>query len=256
VACTVFDNDFRHPALLAKEAATVDLLTDGRLEFAIGAGWFKPEYDRAGLPFDPPGVRVSRLEEAVRYIKGLWTHGGGPDSPGFSFAGKYYTAAELKINPPLQRPHPPILIGGGGRRMLSLAAREADTVQIISQARPEGGSFDVSTNSEAALAERVGWVRTAARERFPRLELSAAFHRVAVTDDRRAAAEQFATAGGLAAGMTPQQILDSPYFLIGSLDAIVEQLLALRERHSISHLWVFPRDTEALAPVIARLAGR
>ncbi len=117
VSCTVFDNDFRHPALLAKEAASIDVLTDGRLEFGIGAGWLKTEYDWIGLPFDPPGVRVSRLEESVQVIKGLW--GDGP----FSFSGRYYTIEGMNGTPkPVQRPHPPIFIGGGGKRLLSIAA--------------------------------------------------------------------------------------------------------------------------------------
>ena len=246
VGCTVFDNDFRHPALLAKEAATVDLLTGGRLEFGLGAGWHKPEYDRAGIPFDPPAARVARLEEALAVVKGLWA-----DRP-FSFAGTYYAIADMEGPPkPLQRPHPPIFVGGGGKRLLSFAAREADIVGIHAKALP-GGGIDVTSTTEAELAERVGWVRAAAGTRFDRIELALLVSGVAVADDRQAAAERLAGERGL----TAEEVLACPYFLIGSVEGIVEDLLARRERHGISHITVFPQDTEAFAPVVARLAGR
>jgi probable F420-dependent oxidoreductase len=139
VSCIVFDNDFRHPALLAKEAASIDVLSGGRLEFGIGAGWKKQEYDQVSIPFDPPGVRVSRLEEAVQIIKGLW--GDGP----VTFTGRYYTITGLEGMPkPIQRPHPPIFIGAGGKRLLSFAAREADIVGILGQASP-GGGVDIAS---------------------------------------------------------------------------------------------------------------
>jgi probable F420-dependent oxidoreductase len=117
VGCTVFCNDYRHPALLAKEAATVDVLTDGRFEFGLGAGWLKAEHDQAGIPFDPPGVRVARMEEALRVIKALWA--GEP----VHHRGAHYAIAGLAGTPlPVQRPHPPVFVGGGGKRLLSVAA--------------------------------------------------------------------------------------------------------------------------------------
>src|SRR5262249_35229896 len=126
VSCTVFDNDFRHPALLAREAATLDVLSDGRLEFGIGAGYFQSDYDQSGIPLDPPGTRVSRMEEAVHIIKGMWA--GGP----FSFDGKYYRVADISAGvQPIQRPHPPVFIGAGGKRLLTFAAREADIIGVI-----------------------------------------------------------------------------------------------------------------------------
>jgi probable F420-dependent oxidoreductase len=246
VGCTVYDNDFRHPALLAREVATIDVLSGGRAELGIGAGWFKPEYDQIGMPFDPPGVRVGRLEEAIQIIKGLW--GDGP----LTFAGEHYTITELEGWPkPLQRPRPPIHIGAGGKRMLAFAAREADSIGIIAQAHP-GGGLDREGDSEALLARKVGWVREAAGERFAQLELAMLIWAVAVTDDRQSAAERLAAAHRL----TTEQVLASPYFLIGSVEQLVEHLLALRERHGISYFSFFPGDTDAFAPVVARLAGR
>jgi len=246
VGCTVFANDFRHPALLAKEAATIDLLSDGRFEFGLGAGWLKDEYDHVGIPFDPPSVRVARMEEGLRVIKGLWG-----EEP-VTFAGAYYTISGLEGTPkPVQRPRPPIYVGGGGKRLLSLAAREADIVGFVSRARPEGG-IDWTEGTVEALAHKVGWVRAAAGDRFAQLELALLFQGSAVTDRPHAAAADLAPEFGL----TPEQVLASSEFAFGSVDQIVEQLVALRERHGISYLTVGQPQMEAFAPVVARLGGR
>lgn len=245
VGTTVFANDFRHPAVLAKETATLDVVSDGRLEVGIGAGDRKEDYDYLGLPFDPPSVRVSRMQEGVRILKGLW--GEGP----FSFTGVHYTINGLNNWPkPVQRPHPPIYIGAGGRRMLAFAAREADTIGIIAQALPRGG-LDMERDTEALLAEKVGWVREAAGDRFAQLELNALIWGVAITDDRQAAAEALAHERRL----TPDQVLASPYYLIGSIESIVERLQELRDRFGISYFSIFPKDAEAFAPVVSRLAS-
>jgi probable F420-dependent oxidoreductase len=245
VGCTVFCNDYRHPALLAKEAATLDVLTDGRFEFGLGAGWVKTEHDQAGIPFDPPGVRVARMEEALRVIKALWT-----DGP-VHHQGTYYTITGLVGTPaPVQRPHPPIFVGGGGKRLLSFAAREATIVGFLPKALPSGG-MDWATSTEAALAEKVGWVRQAAGERFPQLELALLVFAVTVTDRRQEAAERV----GRDFGLTPEQALAAPDFLIGSIEVIAERLCRLRERYGISYISVFPDAMEAFAPVVARLAG-
>ena len=157
VGTNVYANDFRHPAVLAKEMATVDVLSGGRLVMGIGAGWKRAEYDQAGIPFDRAGVRVSRMIESLRVIKGLWA-----DDP-FTFAGEHYRIDALEGWPkPLQRPHPPILIGAGGRRLLSFAAREADIVGIIAQATP-GGTLDTVADTEALLAEKAARFRLLAR---------------------------------------------------------------------------------------------
>jgi len=249
VSCTVFDNDFRHPALLAKEAASVDVLSGGRFEFGIGAGWFKPEYDQTGIPFEPPAVRVSRLEEAVQVIKGLWG-----DDP-LTFSGRHYTISGLAGTPrPVQRPHPPIYVGGGGKRLLSLAGREADIVGINMQATPDGRVTGGGSDN-ATIAQRIAWVHEAAGERFDQLELALLVFNAVVTDSRAARAN---AAEELAATLeiTPEQVLSAPYYMIGSVDQMVEDLIELRQRHGISYISVFGRDMEAFAPVVARLAGR
>src|SRR3954447_1087040 len=134
VGCIVFANDYRHPALLAKEAATLDLLSGGRFEFGLGAGWYQEEYERAGIPFASAGTRISRMQEALHVIRALW--GEGP----VHFQGEHYTIAGLEGLPkPVQQPHPPIFIGGTGPRMLRLAGSQADIVGFVPQTLPRGG---------------------------------------------------------------------------------------------------------------------
>jgi probable F420-dependent oxidoreductase len=228
-------------------------MTDGRFEFGLGAGWSKKEYDQVGIPFDPPAVRVARMEEGLEIIKALWS------GDAVSHQGTYYTLAGLKGTPrPLQRPYPPILIGGGGRRVLEFAAREANIVSFVPKARP-GGGLDWVGSSAATLDTQVGWVRAAAGNRFNQLELDIIAHAVVVADNRRAAAEQIAQHhfyGADAAGLTAEQVLASPDYLIGSVDHIVDQLQAQRERSGIARVTVYQQDIDTMAPVVARLAGR
>ena len=183
-------------------------------------------------------MRVDRLVEAVHVLKGLWAE--GP----FTFNGRHHTITEMEGWPkPVQRPHPPLYIAGGGKRSLALAAREADIVGIIARARPEGG-IDVSRDSEALLAEKVGWIRDAAGERFEQLELSMLIWAVAVGDDRRSMAADI----GAARGLTADQVLGSPYFLVGSSSSVAESLQALREQHGVSYFIIFPSRCGALCP--------
>lgn len=246
VVCTVFANDFRHPAALAKEVATVDVLSGGRIDFGFGAGYQRPEFDRVGIRFDPPAVRVSRFEEALHVLKGLWA-----DGP-FTFTGKHYSITNYDSQPkPMQRPHPPVFLGGGGKRLLSFAAREADIIGILARSMPAGDGLDRAEETEAHVAEKVAWIREAAAERFERLELAMLIWAVEVTNNRSGGAERVA-----ARTQRPvEHILDSPYYLIGTVDAIVERLVSLRERLHVSHFTIFESDTTAFAPVVARLAG-
>src|SRR6266487_6088664 len=185
VGAQVLDNDYRHPVLLAKEAATLDLLSGGRLELGIGAGWLREEYERGGLPFEAAGVRISRLEEAIQIIKRFF------NDETVTFSGNYYKITGLQGFPkPTQRPHPPFFIGGGGKRLLSLAAREADIVGVHIKVNADG-TVDASERTEATLAQKVEWVRQAAGERFDALELNLLVSLVAITDDRRQTAEHY-----------------------------------------------------------------
>jgi probable F420-dependent oxidoreductase len=241
LATLVLDNDFRHPAVVAKEAATVDVLTNGRLELGLGAGWLQSDYDKTGLPYDSPGQRLERLAEAVQICKALFA-----SDDAVTFHGKHYQIQELDASPrPTQKPRPPIMIGGRQRRMLSLAAREADIVGISLLDRrgpglPEPPSF----------AQKVEWVRQAAGERLDDLELHVNASLVAVTDHPWDAVDAVASR----TGQTREQVLDSPGTLVGSVDAIVELLLARREQYGISYYVVQGRAMEAFAPVITRLS--
>jgi probable F420-dependent oxidoreductase len=250
VGSLVFDNDFRHPVMLAKEAATLDVLSEGRLELGMGAGWMKGEYEQAGIPFERAGVRVARLAESVQIIKGLCG-----DEP-VHFAGQHYTVDGQQGFPrPVQRPHPPIHIGGGGQSLLSLAAREADIVGFLPRARSDGKGQDLADATPEALDEKVAWVRAAAAERFDDLELGILVAQVFTTQERGQAAQFIAST--LAAGydVSIETILQAPYVLIGSIDQICDDLQARRERYGISYINVFENSLEALAPVIERLAG-
>ena len=243
----VFDNDFRHPVLLAKEAATIDLLSGGRFELGIGAGWEQADYEQAGISFDAGNVRVSRLEEALHIIKGLFA-----EEP-LNFSGKYYTVTNLDGFPkPIQQPHPPIFVGGGGKRILSLAAREANIVGFGPRSRPDGSGLDVTDATSEAMEQKVAWVRKAAGERFSELELNTLVFTVVVTDNRQQASEQLSHRFQ----MTAEQVLEMPHCLVGTIDQITEDLLYRREKYGISYISIFDESMEPFAPVVARLVGK
>jgi probable F420-dependent oxidoreductase len=249
IGTMVLNNDFRHPVLLAREAATVDLLTGGRLELGLGAGHMQLEYDQAGLRYDAGATRVERLSEAVAIIKGLLE--GAP----VTFAGRHYRVTEHTIHPlPVQRPHPPILIGGQARRLLTLAAQHADIVGLTGIIFRRGGAEpELSGFTAAAVDERVRLVREAAGARFAQLELNALVQRVIVTDDRRGAAEELTRRWSQ---LSPGDILESLDALVGSSDQMVEDLHARRQRWGLSYYVAHEFSMDALAPVVARLAGK
>ncbi len=248
VGTFVLNNDFRHPVLVAREAAAVDLLSDGRLELGIGAGHMRSEYEEAGIPFDRASVRIERLGEAVRIIKPLLA---GDTA---SLDGRFYRVKEHRgYPPPTQRPRPPLLIGGNGPKLLALAAREADIVGFTGLGFPKGGSqVDVAGFKSASVDERVAWVRSEAGSRFDDLELNVLVQLVVVTDDRQQAAEELAVRWP---AINARDILDTPYALIGTVDQMVEALQARRERWGFSYVVTHEAYLDALAPVVARLAG-
>ncbi len=247
VGSFVFDNDFRHPALLAKAAASLDVLSGGRLELGIGAGWLREEYDQTGIPFDPAGIRIERMTEAVRLIKQIFAK----EHP-VTFAGNYYTVTDLICPPkPVQYPHPPIIIGGGSKKILSVAAREADIVGITTRALPDGAK-DTADMTPVATAQKIAWVREAAGDRFADIELNVAVSDVIVTDNGAEAADEVADRYGV----TRDDVLASPQILIGSPEEMVERLQERRETYGFSYIVVTEPNLEKVAPVVARLSGR
>jgi probable F420-dependent oxidoreductase len=250
VGSLVFANDYRHPVILAKEIATLDLLSNGRVELGLGAGFSRAEYDQAGIPFAPPGTRVERLEEAIRVLKGLFA--AGP----FTFAGKHYRVTNCDGFPkPVQRPHPPILIGAAGSRMLSIAAREADIVGFQAVSTAHGTVVDDPRPRLApAVTQRLDHVRHSAGERFGRIELSLVAM-VIITGRRPEAADDLARDRGWS-GVSPEQVLDMPSVFIGSVDQIVETMQARRERYGFSYYVLMDHVLEQTAPIVARLAGK
>jgi probable F420-dependent oxidoreductase len=247
VGSLVFDNDYRHPVVLAKEVATLDLLSDGRFDFGLGAGWLASDYAQAGIPYDSPGVRIERMEEGLKIIKGLLAGGT------FSFTGRHYKITDLEGWPlPVQKPHPPVVIGGGGRRMLSLAAREADIVNVnfdlregrVSRRTARSGFADVTV-------EKLAWIKEAAGERFEHLELGAWVFMANVTEGRKDVAAALATGFGAEA----RDVLEMPHFLIGTVDELVDDLRDRRERYGFSFVVVPGDAAEAFAPVVERLTG-
>jgi len=248
IGSLVFGNDYRHPVVLAKEAATLDVLSGGRLELGLGAGWERTDYEQSGIAFDPAPTRVSRLEESVAVMKGLL----GGDGP-FSFSGAHYRIDGLESTPaPVQRPHPPILIGGGGPRVLGLAGREADVVNVNFDLRAGAIGPDVgATGTVEATRQKLAWVRAAAGDRFDALELSVTVFLAAVTDQPDETAAAIARGFGLAA----DEVLASPHALIGPVDRIVDELVGRREELGFSYVVISGGAWQDMAPVVARLAG-
>lgn len=255
---TVLAQDFREPAVLAKELATLDVLSGGRLQVGLGAGWLRQEYEDAGMRFDPAPVRIARLEETAIILKGLFAH--GP----FTFAGEHHRVTELEGLPrPIQQPRPPIMIGGGGRKVLSVAGRQADIVQLM-PSNPGGRSLlDTTQFSAAAIEEKVGWIEEAAGSRFSEIELSAQLLECAVTDEPAEHLGDFAhrialvteRMGGARVEFDLEDLRCSPIVAVGTLDDICEKLVETRARYGISYFNA-PIDgrPELLAPVIERLA--
>lgn len=242
----VLANDFRHPAMLAKEAATLDLLSEGRLELGVGAGWMDEDYEQTGIPRDRPGVRIERLAEALKIARGLWA-----DGP-FTFDGKHYRVRALDGDPrPIQDPLP-VQVGGGGRRILSLAAREANIVGLGMRLGsgvigPEAGR---SLTAEAT-DEKISWVREAAGSRWPGLVLNARVTMVAVCANANAGAADVGGPNGLA----DHEVMASPHAFVGDLARIEDHVRACRERWGLSYFTVGQTALEALAPLVGRLAG-
>jgi len=256
LATYVLNQDFRPPAVLAQEAAAVQLLTGGRLELGIGAGWAIREYTQAGLKYDSAGVRVSRFAEYLGVVKGLLN----ATAP-FSYDGKFFTLDSYAPLPKHRTP-PPILVGGGSPRILAISGRLADIISVSTRASADG-RVDMPNIALAAVENKVRCIREAAGDRFDQIELNMTVRDVRLTTDRRAATRQLLTEWASIPGVlanvdqvSEDDVLDSPHVAIGSVDQIVEQLEMARERWGFNYLEVSSTDAEAVAPIMERLNGR
>ena len=248
VGALVFDNDYRHPFVLAKEAATLDVLSGGRLELSLGAGWKRTDYEVSGIGYDPPGRRVDRFEEAVTVVKGLL----GSDGP-YSFRGSHYQVHEATCTPrPVQSPHPPLILGGGGRRVLSICGREADIVSINVDLRSGSAGPDMAPNATPdSTRQKVQWVKEAAGERFEDIELHTLVGFITITDDRQGLLDAMAPLFGVSA----DDISHVPLALLGTLDQMEEELQWRRAEYGISYYSLEGDSWEALGPLVQRLSG-
>jgi probable F420-dependent oxidoreductase len=247
----VFNNDLRHPVVLAQELATLDRLSDGRLEIGIGAGWNKPEYEGAGIPYDPGTVRIDRLAESVAIMKGLFA-----DGP-IDFQGRFYRVKGFEDLPrPIQRPHPPFFVGGGSPKLLRFAAQNAQIVGIAPRVRPDGKA-DVIGCTLVGSEAKVAIIREAAGDRFDQLEINTYPSLSAkVTDQAKPAAGEVQDRIRQRYGieLSEKDILESPHVFIGTVESLVEKFRMLRERLGISHIFV-GEDYRDFSPVVERLAG-
>lgn len=246
----VLANDFRQPAVLAKEVATLDLLSDGRVELGMGAGWLQTDYDQAGIELLRPGLRIDRLTETLDILERFGT--GAPTT----YRGTHYSVTELPAVPtPLQRPRIPLLVGGGGRRVLTIAAQRADIVGVnlmnaegISGRAATRSAFEDATDAKIALVRKVA----ADAGRDPELHLIAYWAEVA--DDVDAAVERQVKKAGLP--ITTNEVMTSPHCLIGPLGALRERLHELRERWGISYISIHDRNADGCAALIKAMAGQ
>jgi len=248
VGALVFDNDYKHPVVLAKEMATIDILSGGRLELGIGAGWMTTYYEQSGIPHDRAGLRVDRMVEGIAVLKGMFADGS------FDFQGEHYTITGMDGLPkPITKPHPPILIGGGGKRVLGIAAREADIVGINPNMHAGEVGPDAAADAVAASADKkIAWVKEAAGDRFDDIELNCLTFMTMVTDDR----DDFAAKVAPVFGIPPAEVMDVPHAFIGTVDQICDDLEVRRDRWGFSYFVVQADGLDSMAPVVARMTGR
>ena len=246
VGTLVIDNDFRNPTVFARECATLDVLTNGRFELGIGAGWLDRDYQSTGIPFDRGRVRVGRLAEAVTLLKRLFTE------EQVTFAGEYYEVDRAECRPkPVQRPYPPFLIAGGGPDILALAGREANIVAIVASGITGSGKLAPEKLTLETMREQISVVRDAAGARFGEIELSM-FLDCIVTDDRERTIAEMAKQ----AEAEPDVLRNSAYRGIGTLREIRDHIVRMRDAIGITYFCLRGPDVESLGPVVGELTGR
>jgi probable F420-dependent oxidoreductase len=247
IGCRVLCVDYRNPVMLAKELATLDFFSGGRLDIGLGAGWLAGEYAAMGVGFDRAGVRLDRLEDTISLLRASFTDGElDIDTPHVHAVG--FEA----VPKPVQRPMPPLMIGGGSRRVLGIAGREADIVSLnFDNSSGKIGPAGVGSSTAEITAQKIEWIKAGAGERFADVEIEIGAYFTVVTDQREATLEKMAPMLGL----TPEQFGEHPHALVGSVDAICDQLQARREAYGISYVTFGSSVVDAVAPIVERLTG-
>lgn len=240
VGTLVFANDYRHPVVLGKELATLDVLSDGRVDVGLGTGWMRADYDGAGLPFDPPKERFERFAEAIEVLRGVWS-----DGP-FSYEGKHYRITDLVQEPkPLQKPFPKLMLPGGGPKMLRLAGRYADYVNLTLRVKADGTAPDETDGGLDAFLQKVDHIRAGAGDRFDEIEIGTSVQQVGVPADQ----ESWSAVNISRQDSTPQ-------VLLGDTAQMVDKLRYWRDEHGLSYYVLHhDKDLETFAPVVKELAG-
>jgi probable F420-dependent oxidoreductase len=246
ITMAVLANDFRNPVMLAKEAATLDVLSGGRLDLGMGAGWSDKDYRQAGIAFERPSIRIARLVEAVTIIKRLL------EGEQVTFRGKYYAVDAYQLTPrPVQRPRPRLALGGGAPKMLSAAARHADIVSIATDNRHRTGTGQNANATLEAVEQATRWIAEAAPDRVDGLELNLRVLHVSIGADRLMAAAESAATFGLPA----EEIARSPFCAVGTAGQVADHFRSIRDRLGVSSFTISAASAETLAPVVERLTG-
>jgi probable F420-dependent oxidoreductase len=244
VGTVVLNNDLRNPVVLAKEIATLGLAAEGRVEVGLGAGWLRSDYEQAGIEFDEPAVRVDRLAESLAVMKTLWNQGEA------TFAGRYHTVRGARCEPRPASP-PRVIVGGGSRKILTVAAEHADIVGVNTSLASGVSAGDLASQATFDHYDRcLTWIREAAPDRFDSIELQIVAFATRVVASQRAAVR---TATML--GLPGEDALELPIVLLGTPDELCDQLLKRRERWGFTNIVVPGEAMESFAPVVAQLAG-
>ena len=248
VGCRVLCVDYRNPVMLTKELATLDFFSEGRLEIGLGAGWLQNEYEAMGVPFDRAGVRLDRLEEVIGLVRASFADGE------LNIDGRHVHAVGFEAVPkPVQKPCPPIMIGGGAKRVLTIAGREADIVSLnFNNSTGRLGPEGIGSSTAELTDQKIEWIREGAGARFGDIELEIAAYFTVVTDDGATVRGKM----GPMFGLTAEAMAEHPNVLIGSVDEICDRIVERRERFGISYTSFGSSSMEAVAPVVARLAGK
>jgi probable F420-dependent oxidoreductase len=240
VGTLVFSNDYRHPVVLGKELATLDVLSDGRLDVGLGTGWMREDYDRAGLSFDTPKVRFDRFVESLQVLRGVWGEGA------FSFNGEHYTIDELVQEPkPVQKPFPKFLFPGGGPKMLRLAGQYADYVNLTLRVRADGSAPDESDGGLESFLGKIETIRQSAGDRFDHIAIGTSIQQVGIPQDKE---------NWSAVNLARQA--DTPQVLLGDVSEMVDKLRFWRDTHGLNFFVLHnDKDLETFIPVVEKLAG-